>query len=306
MNSRQYPQIQYDPNDPENAMVTEITEMKEMTENKNEDPVFDILAEKVKAMVQNNASEEQNKVADPEQTENKETFSYTEESKPDMKEEPYTDPETNQTELSGQTDADPENEKCAEKPVETHQDQETLVTEMSDTYKNIEEIKEDIEYIYSTMRRLENKFETEIQNAQSKETMVKAMYQELNEYKAGLVEKALKNVLYDVIDIRELMFAKAKHVRLKEGEDVISLEEFESYAEDIGDILEKYDVTIYKGGSGVENTAVRQKIVRKVETEDASLVKKVAESLSFGYEYNGKILYPEKIGIYVKKKEENK
>ena len=53
----------------------------------------------------------------------------------------------------------------------------------------------------------------------------------------------------------------------------------------------------------MENTAVRQKIVRKVETADASMVKKVAESLSYGYEYNGKIIYPEKISIYVKSKE---
>ena len=30
--------------------------------------------------------------------------------------------------------------------------------------------------------------------------------------------------------------------------------------------------------------------------------KTVAESLSYGYEYNGKVIYPEKISVYVKKK----
>lgn len=305
MNSRQYAQIQYDPNDPENAEVTEVTEIKEPIEKKIVDPVSEILAEEVKAMVENDTPEEQEQVLDAEQMTNEDAFIHTEESKMDVKEETHSEPETDQTESSGQTDIDMESEACTEEPVETNQDREMVDTKRPDTDKSIEKIKEDMEYIYSTMRRLEKKFEEEILNSQSKEAMVKTMYQELNEYKAGLVEKALKNVLYDVIDIREMMFAKAKHVRQKEGADVISLEDFESYAEDIGDILERYDVTIYKGETGVENTAVRQKIVRKVETEDASLVKKVAESLSFGYEYNGKILYPEKIEIYVKKKEEN-
>lgn len=269
MESRQYPQIQYDPNNLENAEVTEVTEIKEPIEKKIVDPVSEILAEEVKAMVEKDVPEKQERVSD-----------------------------------ADQTDTEMESEACAEKPAEKNQDQETVDVERPNTDKSIEEIREDIEYIYHTMRRLESKFETEILNAQSKEAMVKTMYQELNDYKTGLVEKALKNVLYDIVDIREMMFAKAKYVRQKKGTDVISLEEFESYAEDIGDILERYDVTIYKGESGVENTAVRQKIVRKVETEDASLVKKVAESLSFGYEYNRKILYPERISIFVEKKTE--
>lgn len=303
MSSRQYPQIQYDPNNPEIAEVTEVTEIKESTDKKIEDPVSEILAEEVKAMVENDALEEQEQVLDAEQTVSEGVFSHTEENETDAKEEAHTEPEIEQTEPSGQVDADTESKACAEKQAETNWDQEMIDIEKPDTDKSIEEIREDIDCIYGTMRRLENKFETEILNAKSKDSMVKAMYQELNEYKAGLVEKALKNVLYDVVDIREMMFAKAKHVRQKEGADVISLGEFESYAEDIGDILEKYDVTVYKGEPGVESTAVRQKVVKKVETEDVSLVKKVAESLSFGYEYNGKILYPEKIGIYVKKKE---
>lgn len=302
MDNRQYAQIQYDPNDVENAEVTEVIEDREISEEKSEEEISEILAKEVKSIVQNDESEEKEPDLDTKQTENQETLSDKEQSETDFKEELQTESLEDQTKPHVQ--ADMGSESYAENPAEPLEDQDIHDTEPSDTYKSIEEIKDDIEGICGAIRRLEKKFETEILNAQTKDSMVKAMYQELNEYKAGLVEKAMKNVLYDVIDIREMMFAKARHVRQKEGADVISLEEFESYAEDIGDILEKYDVTIYKGEPGVENTAVRQKIVRKVETEDASLVKKVSESLSFGYEYNGKILYPEKIGIFVKKKTE--
>lgn len=174
--------------------------------------------------------------------------------------------------------------------------------EMPATEERMGRMEESLENISRIMRRLEKKFETEILNSQTRDNTVKTIYKELNEYKAGLIEKALKEVLYDFIDIREMMFSKAKYMQ-KEGEAaVISLEEFLSYAEDIGDILEKHDVSIYKGEPGTRNVATKQKIVRKVETEDESLAKTVAESLSYGYEYNGKVIYPEKISIYVKKK----
>lgn len=156
--------------------------------------------------------------------------------------------------------------------------------------------------IQRTLRRLESKFVEEILNGENRDGAVKTMYKEMNEYKAGIVEKALKNVLYDIVDIRETMLSQIKYLREKNGADSISLDEFESYTDDIADILEKHDVTIYKGKPGEENVAVRQKIVRKVETEDEALVKTVAESLSDGYEYASKILYPEKISVYVKKK----
>lgn len=171
--------------------------------------------------------------------------------------------------------------------------------ELQDSLKRFAQANEDIQ---RTLRRLEKKFADEILNGENRDSSVKTIYKELNEYKAGIVEKALKNVLYDIVDIREIMLSQARFLREKKGADSISLEEFESYADDIGNILEKHDVTIYKGRIGEENVAVRQKIVRKAETEDDDQVKKVAESLSYGYEYGGKILYPEKISVYVKKK----
>lgn len=171
--------------------------------------------------------------------------------------------------------------------------------ELQDSLRRFAEANEDIQ---STLRRMEKKFTDEILNGENRDSSVKTIYKELNEYKAGIVEKALKNVLYDIVDIREIMLSQARFLREKKGENSISIEEFESYADDIRDILEKHDVTIYKGEIGEENIAVRQKIVRKAETEDDNLVKKVAESLSYGYEYGGKVLYPEKISVYVKKK----
>lgn len=161
---------------------------------------------------------------------------------------------------------------------------------------------EHTEKLSRTMARLDKRFNEEILNAENRDNLVKTIYKELNDYKSGLIEKALKNVLYDVIDLREVMLSQIKYLKEKKGVDTISLDELESYANDMADILERHDVTIYKGEAGQENVAVRQKIVKKVETEDETMVKKVAESISYGYEYNSKVIYPEKIHVYVKKR----
>lgn len=185
---------------------------------------------------------------------------------------------------------------------------EKLENMLSDGTEKIDKIgdtlsgyKDTMERISHAIKYLNKKFDSEILNAQNRDSTVKAIYKEMNEYKAGLVEKAMKNVLYDIADLREMMLKQLRNWREK-NEESVSLEDFEGYADDLADILERYDVTIYKGSPGQENIAVRQKIIRKVETEDDSLVKKVAESLGYGYEYNEKVLYPEKISIYVKKK----
>lgn len=169
-----------------------------------------------------------------------------------------------------------------------------------DIHKILAEYMEGVDRINRTMQRLEKKFDSEILNAQNRDSAVRAIYKEMNEYKAGLVEKAMKNVLYDIADFRETMLSQIRFWKEKKEQDSIPLEEFASYADDLADILERYDVTIYKGEPGQENIAVRQKIVSKVGTEDDNLVKKVAKSLSYGYEYHAKVLYPEKISIYVK------
>ncbi len=292
MENKKYAQIQYDPEDLHNAAVKEVTD-----QGAEESLLVNELAEQVKEMAQSveiHSEKEEKKAPDVMDVFAGEAVAVEE------------FPAEMETELEKETEAEkktaPEKEMELEKERvsgEKEPTQESVLYEESD----IKNIKEDIACIYGVMRRLEKKFEAEILDSQNKAEAVKSIYKELNEYKAGLVEKALKNVLYDIIDMREMMFSKVKFVREKEGKDMIPLEEFESYADDIGDILEKHEVTIYKGETGVENTAVRQKIVRKVETADASMVKKVAESLSYGYEYNGKIIYPEKISIYVKSKE---
>ena len=196
--------------------------------------------------------------------------------------------------MAGETSVLDKNEKEAEQKIEKE-------TEQDGTDTLLKEIKD----IKKSMLRLEKKFETDILNAETRDSTVKSMYMELQEYKKGIIQRALKDVLYDMIDLRETILKQVAYLEQKPVEEqMIPLEDFAFYGEVVGDILDKYDVNIYKGQSGVENVPIRQKIVKKVQTDDPDLVKKVAQSLSCGYEYNGKVIYPERISIYVKNKKD--
>lgn len=283
MENNTYAQINYNPDDLDDVSITEVECQKEISTEG-----FSIEPDKYETDTIEDVHEFEEIVPQEIKTGEKEVQEETE----------Y--PESENQESSQELDEPRETTEPIEKETE---DEEMKSWNKSEELKAIadryEEMNEDIQ---RTLRRLEKKFNEEILNGENRDSAVKTMYKELNEYKAGIVEKALKNVLYDIIDIREMMLSQIRFLREKKGQDTISLEEFESYANDIGDILEKHDVTIYKGKTGEENIAVKQKIVRKVETEDDALVKKVAESLSYGYEYGSKILYPEKISVYIKKK----
>lgn len=86
------------------------------------------------------------------------------------------------------------------------------LAKLQDSLQRFAEANEDIQ---RTLRRLERKFTDEILNGENRDSSVKTIYKELNEYKAGIVEKALKNVLYDIVDIRETMLSQARFLREK-------------------------------------------------------------------------------------------
>ncbi|MCL2797961.1 MAG: hypothetical protein FWD58_07910 [Firmicutes bacterium] len=67
------------------------------------------------------------------------------------------------------------------------------------------------------------------------------------------------------------------------------------------DILEYYDVMPYKA-EGSKFNPLKQTVVKPVPTTDESLFKIVSESLSYGYERNGRIISKERVAAYVVEK----
>lgn len=301
---RAYAQIHYNPDNPDEAVVREVREEEEKSAESEEI----IEAEEVlKEEPEEELEEESEKESEEEpEEENAEMEEAMEENAEETEINPEQEFENlSESEIFEEKSKEPvqlESGQDVSAEARDRMEQSVIAFDCADIKAFLTKQESMFDDISLTLRRLEKKFADEILNGENRDSAVKTMYKEMNDYKAGIVEKALKNVIYDIIDIRETMLSQSKFLREKKEQDVISLEEFESYADDLGDILEKHDVSIYKGKLGEENVAVRQKITRKVETEDESRVRTVAESLSYGYEYGGKVLYPERISVYVKKK----
>lgn len=174
--------------------------------------------------------------------------------------------------------------------------------ESTNEAENAEKLKQVLETQQQLLERIDslsNLFNKRILYTDHEEKIVDEMHKELQKYKEDMYAQLVRPILLDVIEVRDsIMRMAAVFLAKPEGEQCIPNKTFADYAFDLQDILEKNDVEIYRSKSGDDFTPIRQKVVKKVTASDETLHGRVAESLSCGYSYGGKVISPEKITIY--------
>ncbi|WP_292374581.1 nucleotide exchange factor GrpE [Methanosarcina sp. UBA411] len=142
-------------------------------------------------------------------------------------------------------------------------------------------------------------FSEKIRNMEDEEKIIDQMHKGLQKYKDDMYAQLIRQVLLDIIEVRDSILRIADfYLKKPEGEQSIPYETFAGYALDIQDILEKNGVEIYKSSHEDNFVPVKQRAIKKVVTENKELHGKVAESLSCGYNYNGRTISAEKIAFY--------
>ncbi len=183
-------------------------------------------------------------------------------------------------------------EEIFEEPIEEEKIEET--TENTNLPEN-----ENSEIILDGIKALHEKFDQKIAHSEEQDTLSKTLYAELQEYKKGLYSSVMKPLLMDMIQVRNDILKQGNSLIKKNGEDtMIKVSTFLSYAEDIQDILEKYDVDVFSSQSGDDFDARRHKMLKKVDTDDVTLNKKICESLAEGYEYAQRVIIKENVTVY--------
>lgn len=142
-------------------------------------------------------------------------------------------------------------------------------------------------------------FEAKILHTTHEEKIVDQMHRELQKYKEDMYSQLVRPILVDIIEIRDsiLRISSVYHSK-SENEQDIPLKTFEMYASDVQEILEKNSIEIFKSEVNTDFIPIRHRVIKKINTPDESLHGKLAESLSDGYTYMGKIITPEKIAVY--------
>jgi molecular chaperone GrpE (heat shock protein) len=188
----------------------------------------------------------------------------------------------------------PEGETLPEEPVPQAADTMNIPLE------NSRAINEQLALITERLDQLSDLFTERIRYTEHEEKIIDSMHRELQKYKEDIYAQLLRPILLDIIDIREsILRMSAIYLGKAEGEQAIPNDQFVKYAREMLDILEKNNVEAYRSKEGEAYTPVRQRIDKKIITNDKELHGKIAESLSDGYSYNNRTIFAEKIAVYL-------
>lgn len=180
-------------------------------------------------------------------------------------------------------------EKCAEEKLGKA---ENVSISDDDILQNITDLSDKID-------SLNKLFSEKIQLMEHKGKIIDQMHKELQKYKDDIYSQILRQVLLDIIEVRDSILRITNfYLKKPEGERDIPNETFAGYALDIQDILEKNGVETYESRPGNSFSPVKQRVIKKIVTGNSELHGKVAESLSSGYNYNGRNISAEKIAVY--------
>lgn len=166
--------------------------------------------------------------------------------------------------------------------------------------------KDSIDQIQSILRELiervsamELLFNKRIMHTDYEDKVIDQMHSELKKYKEDLYSQLVRPILLDIIEVRDsITRISSAYLEKPEGEKNIPNKTFSDYAYDLQDILEKNNVEIYKSERGDDFIPIKQRVVKKEITADESLHGKIAESLSGGYIYGGRVISAEKVVVY--------
>lgn len=149
------------------------------------------------------------------------------------------------------------------------------------------------------LNQLSDLFNKRILHTDHEEKIIDNMHSELQKYKDDMYSQLIRPILLDIIEVRDsIMRVSAAFLDKSEGEQDIPNKTFSGYAFDLQDILEKNNVEIYRSNNGDTFLPVKQRVIKKVATDNQELHGKVAESLSCGYIYHGRTISAEKISVY--------
>ncbi|OQX21278.1 MAG: nucleotide exchange factor GrpE [Desulfobacteraceae bacterium IS3] len=157
--------------------------------------------------------------------------------------------------------------------------------------------------IQEQMIHLENEFQSKLKYDAHKEKMIDKLHKELQEYKSDMLKKYLRSIVMDIIQMIDNIRKLTNHYHTQDasGNDPEKLLKLlESIPSDLEDLFYRQGVNPFTCDGNIFD-ASRQRILRTYDTSDKSKDKTVAESLRPGYEWEGKVIRPEMVAVYVYK-----
>ncbi len=144
-------------------------------------------------------------------------------------------------------------------------------------------------------------FETKIQYDQHKNKIIDELHQALQEYRQGVLQKYVARIFMDVLKVVDDIRKFTVHIKMNPAHEEISdkcIQFLESTASELEDLFAWEGITPYVC-EGDRLDLSRQRVLNKIQTADPEKDKLIAERVRPGYEYNGKIIRPEIVSVFV-------
>jgi molecular chaperone GrpE len=156
------------------------------------------------------------------------------------------------------------------------------------------------ETLGSKIETLVTRFDREVRAETTREKVVDRLHAELQEYKQDLLLNAMRPVFVDLIQLHDDIGKMAATYR--DGETSADSSRFAEFLagvqQGIEDILYRQGIEPFSHDSD-QFDARRQRAVSTVQTEDASLARKVADRHRKGFIAGEKVIRPEVVSVFV-------
>lgn len=148
---------------------------------------------------------------------------------------------------------------------------------------------------------LSEQFKARIAKTDYEEATLKRLSDELDQHRSGLYRKIVEPLISEVIDVHQDMSITVASYRRKAEEGALDgqaarigrdLDEFRLM---LGDILRNWNVEVWQPEPGEALEPLRCRAVRALPTDEEARHRTVAETLTCGYAFEGKVLRPAQV-----------
>ncbi len=196
---------------------------------------------------------------------------------------------------------DPETRNTADEKVcdtDDHRDDHRIV---APEQQGSTDVLNEIRAINFRMDELATHFEGKIKYDEHKDRIIDDLHDQLKDFRDGIIKKHLFSMITDIIKIiDDTRKVKAHYGNKMHSEDgaAILLDFMDQIISDLEDLFTFQGIYSFTCTEKTVDPA-RQRIIKKINTDNPEKNRLVAESLRPGYEWEGKVIRPEMVSIYI-------
>ncbi len=198
----------------------------------------------------------------------------------------------------------PDGETAADSAIESGPATESAVNMSMDMPPDIPMNMPMITVIKNQIDELSNAFESKLKYDAHKNKIIDDLHRNLQDFREGLVKKYIHRIIMDIIKVVDDMRKFTIHYKNQADTDAPTdekteklLKYIENTASDLEDLFSWEGVVPFSCEGDVFDPA-RQRVLKKIDTDDPEKDKIVAERLRPGYEWDGKVVRPEMVSAY--------